>query len=110
MSPTTCVDFFNTIIIARLHAPLWYTAAMTIPEAFRQGVYKLRKAEWVNGDDRLELEVKDGFYGPWGTLVSPSTEERGRPEWARQRILLVLDRAEDWLEWTDPAAAAASAV
>lgn len=87
---------------------MWYTRRMTIAEAFRQGIYKLRKPNWANRGDRIELQLVQGGYGPWAWLISPMwldiSEQLREPElaqeMARQQVLILTDRSDDWLEWS----------
>jgi hypothetical protein len=73
--------------------------AVTIVEAFRSGILKLCKADWASRDDRLELQTEGKFLLPWAVLVSPKMEAMGKHDRARQNVMIVTDKASDWLAW-----------
>ena len=73
---------------------------MTLGEAARRGISRLRKAHWSFPDDVLVLHLlPPSHYGPWATLLSPTCSRAiGNPTIAEQKVLIIGDDDDDWLE------------
>jgi hypothetical protein len=70
---------------------------MTIDEAVKKGINKIKKSNWVNKNDYLLLDIVDGVYGPWGHLYSSNNELIGNED--PVNILLLNDNSNDWEEF-----------
>lgn len=82
---------------------------MTIAEACRQGIQRVRKARWRRPDEYLALTLRaDGppsrdvhyFMGPWARLYSAANTVIGQRN--PQEILILADNATDWEPYTGP--------
>lgn len=73
---------------------------MTLVEAARLGITRVRKQHWAFADDVLELVVANGHYGPWAVLHSPDTAAALHdPSRAAQTVFVLGDNAADWVEY-----------
>jgi hypothetical protein len=70
---------------------------MTLGEAAKAGITRVRKPNWAFKTDALELYVRDGFYGPWGTLRSPELAIALKDDsYAAQQVFVLGDTSDDW--------------
>lgn len=69
---------------------------MTLAEAAKQGISRLRKPFWANDDDVLVLTLHGQHYAAVGTLLSPSSARAGMPDLAEQKVVLIGDTGTDW--------------
>lgn len=44
---------------------------ISINEAARRGIDKLKQPQWANLEDYLKIDIIDGMAGPWGHFYSP---------------------------------------
>lgn len=72
---------------------------MTIDEAIKKGIFKLRLEIWAAPEDHIELyDAGDGRIGPWVKFYSPLNEPVGNdnpvtlPVWE-------MEREKDWVEY-----------
>ena len=79
---------------------------MTIKEAMKAGLVKIRKSGW-NEFARLELtkvsygDSTGNLYGPWATVHDPASEAALNTTPTRIMIVHVDDGANDWEMWTE---------
>lgn len=52
---------------------------VSIREAAKRGINKIRLDKWANPDDYMEFDIIDGEPGPWFRLFSPTNEIIGAP-------------------------------
>lgn len=76
---------------------------MTIDEAVRQSISRIRKPHWAWPSDVLVLNVAfseqhgRNLYGPWATLHSPTMKELpGMEHLEEQQVFVLGDSADDW--------------
>jgi len=79
---------------------------MTLSEAVRRGITKMRKGSWGFADAYLELTIVDisagkRYLGPWGKLYSPQEQQILGVE-CPQQVLIVGDGDADWEEFSQP--------
>lgn len=48
---------------------------ISINQAAKQGVTKLRQPNWANPEDHIRIDIVDGRAGPWIHLFSPMNDE-----------------------------------
>lgn len=47
---------------------------ISIVEAAKRGICRLREPQWANARDYLKIDIIDGVPGPWAHLYSPANE------------------------------------
>lgn len=71
------------------------TELISINEAMRRGLTKLRLDKWSNPQDHIELQKLDaGNYGPWVKLWSPTAAVCGYPN-PQKLIITMLGDLDD---------------
>jgi hypothetical protein len=48
---------------------------ISIRQAAKQGIAKLRRPEWADPADHIHITIVDGLVGPWVELWSPINQE-----------------------------------
>lgn len=49
---------------------------ISLNEAVKNGISRLRRPEWANREDYIEIDLLgDGLHGPWVHLYSPMNED-----------------------------------
>lgn len=80
---------------------------MTLGEAAKLGISRVRKDDWAFARTHLELHVENGFYGPWGVLRCPESAKVFKDRsYEAQTVLLLGDLVTDtdWVEYQEPKA------
>ena len=76
---------------------------MTLRQAVKLGVARVRRENWRNRLDRMEIDLlPGGFHGPWLHIKSPESARLGLP--TEQNILWSDVNMDEkvWEEWYAP--------
>lgn len=73
---------------------------LSIAEAARRGISRLRQPQWANPMDHLKITIIAGSVAPLVRLYAPFNKECN----GRDPVVLFLDQPNDriWLEYTGP--------
>lgn len=70
---------------------------ISIREAAKRGLNKIRLDKWSNPDDYIEFDIIDGAPGPWFRLYSPTNALIEMPN--PQRLLVTMMGDLDKADW-----------
>jgi len=74
---------------------------ISINEAAKRGIDRLRKPKWAQPEDHLKIDIIDGRPGPWGHLYAPFNRECNGRDPVHELMLQGTDETE-WLPYTGP--------
>ena len=82
------------------------TEHISINEAIKTGVTKLRLDHWANPDDHIEIHIVDkikGWIGPWVKLWSPINEPILKQENPQKMLITTIGDLNDkcWSPYLD---------
>lgn len=73
---------------------------MTINEAIKNNINKIRKPYWVNKNEYIKLDIlENGIYGPWAHFYSSNNNSIGLTN--PVNILWLQDNSKDWEEYKE---------
>ncbi len=77
------------------------TDLITIPEAAKQGISKLRAPHWANPRDHIEIHItRDGGIGPWVALWSEMNGPCGQDNPHKLLVTEFTPWKAEWLPYT----------
>lgn len=72
---------------------------MTITEAAKQGITKLRLPQWRMPTDHVELYVVDGRSGPWMKFYSDLNQIVGNDN--PMTLSTIMDDTDKWVQYKE---------
>jgi hypothetical protein len=76
---------------------------ISIREAAKAGIWRVRQKQWINPLDHLLIDImRDGTPGPWTHLYSPINRAISGRDPVSILATVVSYNAQEWLPYTGP--------